>query len=76
MAIKSTLFEYWNQKEIELGHKITVSDVVRATGLQRNTIDSWLKNKTTRYHQPVIDALCKYFNAPPGSIPFLKYEHD
>ena len=74
MVVKSTLFEYWQQKEIELGKKITVAEVSRATGLQRNTIDSWLNNKTTRYDQPVINALCKYFNVPAGSIPFLKYE--
>jgi hypothetical protein len=32
MPVRSTLFEYWRQKEIELGRRLTVAEVARATG--------------------------------------------
>jgi transcriptional regulator with XRE-family HTH domain len=74
MPVRSTLFEYWRQKEIELGRRLTVAEVARATGLERNTVKSWLDNRTTRYDQPVLDVLCEYFQVPDGEIPFLRYE--
>jgi DNA-binding Xre family transcriptional regulator len=74
--VKSALFEYWKQAELERGERITVADVVRSTGLQRNTVQGMLDGETTRYDAPVIDALCKYFAVVPGPVPFLVYELD
>ena len=61
---------------MELGRRLTIAEVARGTGLERNTIKSWLDNRTTRYDQPVIDALCRYFDVPAGMIPFIVYEPD
>lgn len=74
LTVRSTLAEFWKQKETERSCKITVAEVASATGLARNTIDAWLENNMTRYDKPVIDALCKFFHVESGDIPFLRYE--
>lgn len=77
MAIKIDLFSLWNEKEKELGRKITVLEVSKATGISRNTIRSYLKeNNLERTETKVIDNLCQFFNVPPGPVPFLVYEKD
>lgn len=76
MATKSVLFEYWRQKEIERGKRITVTEVSREIGLHRDTIQKLLDDATGRYDKPVLDALCRYFDVPPGPVPFLVYEPD
>lgn len=76
LTVRSTLAEFWKQKETERSCKITVAEVASATGLARNTIDAWLENNMTRYDKPIINAFCKYFDVPAGPIPFLIYEPD
>lgn len=75
--IKIALFEYWKKTELEQGRRITVAEVVRETGLQRNTIQGLLDGETSRFDAPVLDALCAYFGVPSGTpIPFLVYVSD
>jgi len=76
MALRSTLFEFWKQKEVEQGRRISVSEVSRACGIHREAIQRLLDNDSTRYDGPTIDALCKYFSVPDGPIPFLVYKSD
>lgn len=74
MTVRSTLFEFWQRKEMERGERISVAEVARATGIQRNTIQSLLDDKPTRFDGKVLSALCQYFDVPTGAIPFLVYE--
>lgn len=74
--IKCTLFEAWKKAELERGRRITVIEVVNATGLSRNTVQGLLDGETTRFDAPVLAALCKYFSVPAGPIPFLEYVPD
>ena len=74
MAVKSTLFQFWKQKELELGRTISITEVSNATGLHRDTIRRLLDDETTRFDKPVISGLCKFFEVPPGLVPFLVYE--
>lgn len=76
MPVKSTLFKFWQQKEIELGRNVTVAEVSRATGLHRDTIKRLLDDETTRFDKPVIEKLCDFFGVPEGPIPFLYYERE
>ena len=76
MAVKSNLFAFWKQKELERGERILISDVVRETGLQRNTIQNLLNASTTRFDAPVLKALCAFFDVPAGPVPFLVFEQD
>ncbi len=74
MSIKSNLFQFWQQKELELNRRVTVSEVARATHVSRESIQRLLDNESTRFDAPVIDALCRYFDVPAGPVPFLFYE--
>lgn len=76
MSIKVTLFEFWKQKEIELGRTITVAEVTEATGVSRATIMRLRAGSTTRADWDVIGKLCRFFNIPPGPVPFVVWEED
>lgn len=74
--IEIALFEHWKKTELEQGRRITVAEVVRETGLQRNTIQGLLDGETTRLDTHVLDGLCRYFDVPAGTVPFLQYVPD
>lgn len=76
MTIKSTLFQFWQQHEAQTGRRLTVSEVARAAHVSRDAIQRLLDNDSTRFDGPTIDALCRYFDVAPGTIPFLVYEAD
>jgi hypothetical protein len=73
MAVKSTLFQFWQQKELEFGRTISIAEVSRATGLHRDTTKRLMDGETSRFGEPVIDKLCDLFGVPDGPIPFLVY---
>lgn len=73
MAIKSTLFEFWKKAELERGERLTVSEVARSAGVSRSAIQRLLDGETSRFDGPTIDAICRFFDVPPGKIPFLVY---
>lgn len=72
--MKNLLFEFWKQKEIEAGRTITIKEVSEATGVNRDTLTRFIKGKMVRFDEDVMSKLCKYFNVPPGPVPFLVYE--
>jgi DNA-binding Xre family transcriptional regulator len=76
MSIKIKLFELWKQKEIELGRTITVLEVAQQTGVSRATLMRLRAGTSGRADLAVIDKLCRFFDIPTGTIPFLVYERD
>ncbi len=72
----SSLFDLWNEKEQREKRRITLTEVVEATGLSPETIRGIERNRTARFDAPVIIALCKFFDVPAGPVPFLVYEPD
>ena len=74
MTVRSTLFEFWQEKEKEWGRDITISEVSEATALSRDTITRLRDGKTSRFDGPVLSKLCEFFKAKPGPIPFLIFE--
>lgn len=76
MSIKIKLFEFWKQKEIELGRTITVLEVARATGVSRATLMRLRAGTSGRTDLEVISKLCIFFKVPNGTIPFLVFERD
>ena len=72
--VKSELLKLWRQRELEIGRIITVSEVVEATGLSRETVTNFRSGHTTRYDAPVIAKLCDFFGVAKGQpVPFLVY---
>ena len=75
-VIQSKLFQFWQQKEMEFGRRITVIEVSRATKISRETIQRLLDNDSTRFDGATMAGLCEFFSVPAGPIPFLVFEHD
>ena len=76
MAFKSTLFEFWNQKEIELGRRLSVLGVAGEAGISRAAIQRLLDGDMQRIDVDTVDALCRFFAVQPGPVPFLQYVPD
>lgn len=76
MTFKSTLFEFWNRKEIELGRRLSVLGVASEAGISRAAIQRLLDGDIQRVDVDTINALCKFFDVPPGPVPFLVYVPD
>lgn len=76
MAMRSELFRFWQEKQLELGRRVTVSEVARQTGVSRNAIQRLLDGDSSRFDGPTISAICAFFEVPAGRIPFLVYEPD
>lgn len=70
------LFSFWREKEKEWRRNITVKEVSEATGISRNTINSYLQQDVERPDLEVIGKLCQFFGVPPGPVPFLVYLPD
>jgi transcriptional regulator with XRE-family HTH domain len=74
MSVETTLFELWKQKEAEWNRTITIAEVASKTDISRATLIRLRQGKTSRPDLEVIGKLCKFFNVPPGPVPFLVYE--
>jgi len=73
-VVKSELLKLWRQKEVEIGRIITVSEVVEATGLSRETVTNFKSGQTARFDASVIAKLCDFFGVATGQpVPFLVY---
>lgn len=47
---------------------LRVSDVARATGLNRSTVTALVQNRATRVELPDVDALCRLFGCGVGDL--------
>jgi putative transcriptional regulator len=48
--------------------KLNISDVARATGLNRSTITALYRETATRVELPAIEQLCALFNCTVGEL--------
>lgn len=48
--------------------KLNISDVARATGLNRSTITALYRETATRVELPAIEQLCTLFNCSVGEL--------
>lgn len=48
--------------------KLNISDVARATGLNRSTITALYRETATRIELPAIEQLCTLFNCSVGEL--------
>ena len=49
-------------------HKMSIADVARETGLNRNTITLLYRETASRIELETIDKLCKLFNCKVGDL--------
>mgnify|MGYP001007701294 CR=1 FL=1 len=48
--------------------KLKISDVIRDTGINRNTLTRLYYESVERYEADVLDRLCVYFGCPLGDL--------
>lgn len=49
-------------------HRLRISDVARATGLNRSTITALCRQRSTRIELPALDRLCALFHCGVGEL--------
>jgi putative transcriptional regulator len=54
--------------EILAERKLTISELMRGTGLAYNTASAWARGYVDRYDAKTLAALCEYFELEPGDI--------
>lgn len=70
--VKSSLSEFWANKEKEWGRNISIYEVSKATGIPWDTIDNLKGGRTGRFDSHVLARICKFFDVPEGDlVPFL-----
>ena len=75
--LKSTLFTYWKERELELGKKITIISVAKEIGVAERSISKLMKNELRRFDDVTISKICRYFDVPDGApIPFLVFTRE
>jgi len=47
---------------------LTVTEVARATGINRSTVTALCRQRATRVELPVIESLCTYFSCQVGDL--------
>ena len=56
------------EKRINEKRRVSISEVAKATGVSRQSLQAWENNTVTRFDLPVMDAICAYFNCVPGDL--------
>ncbi len=56
--------------------KLNISDVARATGLNRSTVTALYRETATRIELPAIEQLCTLFKCSVGDLLEVVADHD
>lgn len=70
------LRQYIREKEAEQQRDITWAEIREATGIAESTLNRLLSHKAQRPDIEVLGKLCKFFDVPPGPVPFIVYAPD
>ena len=73
MTVHNTLFDFWKDKEKELGRNISVKEIAEAVGKSRSTVNRLLHGTTKQVDLTTIDAICQFLDVEDGPLPFFHY---
>jgi DNA-binding Xre family transcriptional regulator len=76
MAVTVNLAQFKREKEAEWGRDITWQEMMDGAGISRNTLARLLSGKAQRVDNDTANGLCKFFDIPPGPVPFIVYVPD
>ncbi len=76
MPVKIELAQFKREKEAEWGRKITWDEIVKGAKIGRSTLARLLRGEAQRVDNDTTAGLCRFFDVPPGSVPFIVYEPD
>lgn len=66
------LFDYWKQRERELGRPLTIEEVSQGSGVHRDTVSALYHGKMTRFDGRSVGNIAKFLGVPDGlPVPFL-----
>lgn len=69
MAVKNRLSVLIEEKSARDKHRVTLVDIAKATGINRQTLTWWRDNENKeRYEARVIDKLCEFFECGVGDL--------
>lgn len=68
------LKQFKREIEASLKRDITWAEIHEKTGLAQTTINRWMNQEPQRVDLDAINKLCKFFNVPPGPVPFIIYQ--
>lgn len=68
VAINNRFAVLLAEKRVREKRNIPLSEVAEETGLPSKTLFAWSNNTVTRFDVHVINAICKYFQVPPGDL--------
>lgn len=77
-VVQCDLLSVWTEKERELGRRLKVSEVAKATNVHRDTITRFLNegDKIERLDMGAAAKLAVYFDVTDGEpVPFLKVKY-
>ncbi len=65
-----TVRDLWEEKQRKEGRRITLLEMSRETGINRNTLAKLVDPRQEPYttNTDVINRLCKYFDCQPGDL--------
>lgn len=72
MRVVSQVPRLMAEKQMHENKVISTTDLVKATGLARATVLSWIKGDLSRFDEHAIIAFCKYFNCRVGDLLVLE----
>lgn len=75
MPVIVDLEQFIREKEAEWKRNITWREISEETGLSESTL-SRVIHSAKRPDLETIGKLCKFFNIPPGPVPFIRWEPD
>jgi putative transcriptional regulator len=66
--IRSRLRSLIEGMEFREGRKVTYKEIHEATGISISALSEFGTNKTVRYHDGLLAALCEFFNCDVGDL--------
>lgn len=73
-TVKVNLAQFKREKEAEWGRDITWNEIIEGAGIGRNTLARLLRGDAQRVDNDTLRGLCRFFEVPPGPVPFVVYE--
>jgi len=59
--VKNRLFALIAAKELRDGRRLDIKEIVDATKISRDTLNSYLRQEPTRFDGKILEGLCRYF---------------
>ncbi len=76
MAVRVNLAQFRREKEAQWGRDVSWQEIIEGAGISRNTLARLLSGKAQRVDKVTMDGLCRFFEVPPGPVPFVVYAPD